>query len=158
MGLSVTQTLAALMLIIVGFITYYAVPLTFFNQKMQLFFVIFDGLLIMILVGLTFMCVLLYQHFEKLILKILMMTCSRRDRKLQGVIEKNLDGHRPRNSKISIMFTLVLGFLIYSASSFKLISGIISGATITMFGSDLYVKSTKASTYPLDEAVLTQFI
>jgi hypothetical protein len=70
------------MLIIVGFITYYAVPLTFFNQKMQLFFVIFDGLLIMILVGLTFMCVLLYQHFEKLILKILMMTCSRRDRKL----------------------------------------------------------------------------
>jgi hypothetical protein len=142
MGLSPTQTVIGLMLVCYGFVTYYLVPLTFFNGNMKWYLLIFDALLIMIILGLTFMSLLLFEHLEKVLLTILMWTCARKDRKLKGVIEKNLDGHRNRNSKTSIMFTLAMGYLIYAASSFKLLSGMIRGTVITEFGSDLYIKST----------------
>jgi hypothetical protein len=83
--------------------------------------------------------VLIFEYLEKGILWILMATCCRRDRRLQPVISKNLDGHRKRNSKTSIMFTLAISFLIFSASSFSLLSGVIEGEIITLFGSDLYI-------------------
>ena len=166
MGLSPTQTIIGAMLVGYGFVTYYLVPLTFFNEEMKWYLLIFDALLIMIILGLTFMSLLLFEHIEKALLAILMWTCARGDRKLKGVIEKNLDGHRPRNSKTSIMFTLAMGYLIYAASSFKLLSGMIRGTVITEFGSDLYIKSIKSLSlsssssykYPLDESELTSFI
>lgn len=166
MGLSPTQTIIGLMLVGYGFVTYYLVPLTFFNEEMKWYLLIFDALLIMIILGLTFLSLLLFEHLEKALLAILMWTCARGDRKLKGVIEKNLDGHRQRNSKTSIMFTLAMGYLIYAASSFKLLSGMIRGTVITEFGSDLYIKSITSTSlsssssykYPLDESSLTAFI
>lgn len=131
LGLSPTQTIVGVMLTVYGFVTYYLVPLTFFNEQMKWYLLIFDALLIMIILGLTFLSLLLFEHLEKFLLWILMGTCARADRKLKGVIEKNLDGHRQRNSKTSIMFTLALGYLIYSASSFKLLSGMIKGTVVT---------------------------
>jgi hypothetical protein len=71
------------------------------------------------------MSVLIFEFIEKGILALLMVTCCRKDRKLKSVISKNLDGHRKRNSKTSIMFTLALSFLIFAASSFTLLAGLI---------------------------------
>lgn len=45
----------------------------------------------------------------------------RRDLKLRSVILKNLDSHKKRNIKTSIMFAVSLGFLIYAGSTFMLI-------------------------------------
>jgi hypothetical protein len=129
------------MLVVLGFITYYCVPLTFYYQKTQWFLFIFDALLIMIIIGLTFMSVLIFEFVEKGLLALLMVTCCKRDRRLKEVVSKNLDGHRKRNSKTSIMFTLALSFLIFAASSFTLLSGLIEGEVITLFGSDLYIDS-----------------
>lgn len=94
LGLSPTQTVVGVMLTVYGFVTYYLVPLTFFNGKMKWYLLIFDALLIMIILGLTFLSLLLFEHLEKFLLWILMSTCARKDRKLKSVIEKNLDGHR----------------------------------------------------------------
>ena len=106
------------MLVFIGFLTYYCVPLTFFYQKTSWFLFIFDLLLIMIIFGMTFMSVLLFEYVEKLLLAILMWSCARTDRRLKSLISKNLDGHRSRNGKTSIMFTLAISFLIFAASSF----------------------------------------
>jgi len=95
-------------------------------NKMVWFFFIFDLLLLMIIVGLTFMSVMLFEPFETLLLWITMNTCCRKDRKLQTLVNKNLEGHRNRNSKTSIMFTLAMSFTIFSASAFSLISTMIS--------------------------------
>jgi hypothetical protein len=84
----------------------------------------------MIIIGLTFMSVLIFEFVEKGLLAL-----------LKEVVSKNLDGHRKRNSKTSIMFTLALSFLIFAASSFTLLSGLIEGEVITLFGSDLYIDS-----------------
>lgn len=93
----------------------------------------------MIIIGLTFISVLIFEFVEKGFLSLLMATCCRRDRRLKDVISKNLDGHRKRNSKTSIMFTLAISFLIFSASSFSLLSGVVEGEVITLLGSDLYI-------------------
>lgn len=139
LGLSPNQTLVGIMLVLLGFITYYVVPLTFYYQKTQWFLFIFDSLLIMIIIGLTFISVLIFEFVEKGFLALMMTTCCRRDKRLKDVISKNLDGHRKRNSKTSIMFTLAISFLIFSASSFSLLSGIVEGEVITLLGSDLYI-------------------
>jgi hypothetical protein len=75
-------------------------------------------LLILIVLGLTFMAVLIFEHVETAVLWVTMRTCCRRDKKLETLISKNLDGHRKRNSKTSIMFTLAMSFLIFAASGF----------------------------------------
>ena len=85
---------------------------------MQWFFFIFDALLIMIILGMTFMSILIFEYVVKGFLWVTMQTCCRRDRRLEILVSKNLDGHRNRNSKTSIMFTLAMSFLIFAASGF----------------------------------------
>ena len=106
------------MLVVIGFITYYCVPLTFYYNKTQWFLFIFDILLLLIIFGMTFMSVLLFEYVEKALLAVLMWTCARKDKRLSSLVSKNLDGHRKRNSKTSIMFTLAISFLIFASSSF----------------------------------------
>jgi hypothetical protein len=118
LGLSINQTIVGVMLVVIGFITYYCVPLTFYYGKTQWFLFIFDILLLLIIFGMTFMSVLLFEYVEKGLLALVMWTCARKDRRLQSLVSKNLDGHRKRNSKTSIMFTLAISFLIFASSSF----------------------------------------
>ena len=44
-----------------------------------------------------------------------------KDFKLRKVVLQNLDSHKGRNIKTSIMFAVSLGFLIYAGSTFMLI-------------------------------------
>ena len=53
------------------------------------------------------------------------------------VIESNMDGHRKRNSKTSIMFTLAISFLIFAASSFELLATLIEKSVLSFIGADL---------------------
>ena len=55
------------------------------------------------------------------------------------VIETNMNGHRKRNSKTSLMFTLSIAFLIFSASSFELILDLIEKTYLQLIGADLGV-------------------
>ena len=48
-----------------------------------------------------------------------------------------MEGHRNRNSKTSIMFTLSISFLIFAASSFTLISTLIEKTALSLIGADL---------------------
>ena len=53
------------------------------------------------------------------------------------VIEKNMSGHKKRNSKTSIMFTLAISFLIFASSSFQLLSDLIGKSVLQFIGADL---------------------
>jgi hypothetical protein len=161
MGLSLNQTIVGSMLLVLGFVTYYCVPLTFFYQKMQWFFFIFDALLIMIILGMTFMSILIFEYVEKAFLWVTIQTCCRRDRRLEILISKNLDGHRNRNSKTSIMFTLAMSFLIFAASGFQVISTMIASTVEVIFGADIYVNSGTTSSHTkvfLDQGPLDTFL
>lgn len=95
--------------------------------------------LILVIIGLTFICVLLFEYLEAFILWICINTCCRCDKRLHHVIKKNMEAHRPRNGKTSLMFTLCISFLIFSASSFKLTSTLVAKAAESIIGADIKV-------------------
>ena len=114
-----------MVLIIAGFCCYYLVPYSIAQQKWTLVFMLLNIILILIIIGLTFICVLLFEYLEKFLLWISIHTICCCDRRLKHVIGKNMEGHRQRNSKTSVMFTLSISFLIFTASSFHLISSLV---------------------------------
>lgn len=118
MGISANQMGIAFILIFVGTLTYYGVPLSFLNQNFFAAFLILSLILIMVIIGLTFMCTLIFEFLERLLLWITLNTCCRRDRQIHSIITKQMSSHRVRNHKTSIMFTLSVSFLFFSASSF----------------------------------------
>ena len=81
-------------------------------------FLILDSVLALIIIGLTFLCTLLFTMLEKVLLWLTLNSICRRDKSMYLVIAKNMEAHSKRNIKTSIMFSLALSFLIFSAVSF----------------------------------------
>ena len=69
-------------------LTYYGVPLSFLNQNLFVAFVILSLILIMVILGLTFMCTLLFSFVEQLLLWVILNTCCRRDKRIHSIIVK----------------------------------------------------------------------
>ena len=80
MGISANQIGVAFILIFVGSVTYYGVPLSFLNQNFFSAFLILSLILIMVIIGLTFLCTLLFEYMERLLLYAVINSCCRRDR------------------------------------------------------------------------------
>ena len=114
-----------------------------------------DLILVLVILGLTFICMLVFEYMERALLWICMQTCCRRDRRLHRVISKNMIAHRPRNSKTSVMFTLAISYLIFSASSFLLLSSLIIKQTESLIGADIRV--THPNSY-LNEVPISEFL
>ena len=150
--------IVAIMLVVIGFITYYLIPWSFYEQQQILMFMLLNLLLILIIVGLTFICVLLFKFVEAIILWIVMHTCCWRDRRLYTIVVKNMDGHRARNSKTSVMFTLSISFLIFAASSFTLISTLISKTYESLLGADIMAQGVADSGNYLNEIPIAEFL
>jgi len=156
-GLSMTQIVAGLMLVILGVVTFYLVPSSFLNKNLGLFFDVFNLILLMIIFGLTFLAVLVFSIIERIIKWIILITCCRKDRHLSSLIQKNMDGHRKRNSKTSIMLTLSLAFAIFSAASFKMINRVIESELEVIAGADLYANCLTGNNF-IDEPATTEFL
>jgi hypothetical protein len=156
-GLSPTQIVAGIMLVVLGVVTFYLVPSAFINQNMSLFFFVFNMILVMIIFGMTFLAVLIFALLERLLKWCTLVTCCRKDRSLSDLIQKNMDGHRKRNSKTSIMLTLSLAFSIFASSTFLMINTLITSEVKSLAGSDLYANAINEDSY-LDEPELTKFL
>lgn len=156
MGLSVNQMIVAIMLIVLGAITYYVAPMAFVYQNYSLFFFILNFILILMILGLAFISILLLPFVETLYVK-LFLCLMRKDRKLYKVVSKNLEGHMSRNTKTAMMFTVALSFLIFAGSTFDLIGHLIVSQLESTIGSDLYASTTPSPSY-LDEGTLIGFL
>mmetsp|Transcript_12263 Transcript_12263/g.16645 ORF Transcript_12263/g.16645 Transcript_12263/m.16645 type:complete len:342 (+) Transcript_12263:219-1244(+) len=154
-GISANQIGVAFILIFVGTLTYYGVPLSFLNANYFMAFLILSLILIMVIIGLTFMCTLVFSYMERLLLWITLNTCCRRDRLIHSVIRKQMDGHRLRNNKTSIMFTLSVAFLFFSASSFQLLVKLVLKGYGKQIGSDIFVWAPVGL---LEEAPLREYL
>ena len=146
------------MLVFIGLSTYYVIPMAFIKQEQILLFVLLNLLLILIIIGLTFICVLLFRYLESALLWIVLHTCCYRDRRVYKIIVKNMEGHQNRNSKTSIMFTLSISFLIFAASSFTLISTLIEKTALSLIGADLCATAAFSSNGLLDEIPMQEFL
>ena len=143
------------LLIVIGILTYYGVPLSFINGNLFVAFVILSLILIMMIIGLTFMCALLFNYIEALILWIVINTCCRRDKRIHSIVTKQMDAHQIRNNKTSIMMTLSVAFLFFSASSFELINTLVQKGFDKVIGTDFYINAMFGV---LDEGPLSTFL
>ena len=112
-------------LVAFGTLIYIGVPQAFFNENYYMFFL----LMMLILLAMTLGIVFLFQFFqiimEKILLVVFMATMCRYDKRLKGLLSMNLESHRRRNSKTALMFTFCLCFIMYGGCSFKLMSDLI---------------------------------
>ena len=81
-GMDINQMIVSVMLVVIGFTTYYLIPYSFYEQDTIMMFLLLNMLLLMIIVGLTFICVLLFRYLESLILWTTIHTCCRRDKRV----------------------------------------------------------------------------
>jgi len=138
LGMSSNQMLMSIMLVCIGFGTFYFLPLSFSKGRITLFFMILGLIMVLVVIGLTFLCTLLFAGFEKVLLWLTLHSCCRRDKHLYQVVVKNLEAHSNRNIKTSIMFNMAVSFLIFSASSFELLENILTLEGEQKIGADIY--------------------
>ena len=109
--------MVALLLIILGIIVYYVVPLTYTFQDLGVFMRIFSVILLAMILGQVLLTQGLDFLMEQFFVSCLMWGS---DKKLRFLVHKNLSGHRGRNKKTATVFTLCLGFVIFAATVFTL--------------------------------------
>lgn len=136
----------AILLVLLGGITYYVAPMSWVYQNYSLFFFIINFILIMMILGLTFISILLLPYVEIMFLKIFLFII-RGDRILYKVVNKNLDSHESRNTKTAMMFTVALAFLIFAGSTFDLIGNLVVSQIEGVLGADVYISSTFGPNY-----------
>ncbi len=156
MGISPALTLTSIILVILGFLTYYIAPLSFLNMDYSTFLFILNSILIMMIIGLILLMQVFVPRIQTGILSILMLL-FRRDINLKFIIAKNLDGHHRRNQKSSIMFMIALSFIIFAGCTIMLICNFIISVSKNVFGSDIWVGQFDDNN-TLDEKELVKYL
>jgi hypothetical protein len=156
-GLSVFEITLGLTLFSMGLLTYYGVPAAFLYNRLEIFFFILNLILIGMIIGLTFLCFLIFPYIQTGIIYLITWTL-RFDLKLRPLILKNLNySHQKRNMKTSMLFTIALAYLVFGGSSILLIGNLIIGFVKSFVGSDVLVSSS-FSTNHLPEGDLRTFL
>ena len=158
-GMSLPQFVVAVFLVVAGFMTYYLAPYAFIFQKLSIFLYIMNIILILMILGLTFLINLLQPYLEKIILKLILNIGFRKDKILHDVINKNFDSHQRRNTKTALMFSIALAFLIYGGTGFSLQINVIMDTVKLTLGSDIAVITLNPTNNPyyLNETALRGF-
>ena len=138
LGVSPTTFIASITLIVIGLLTYYVAPLSFLFMNISLFLFIMIGILLTMLLGLIILTQLLVPYLQKFILKIIMFL-SVKDRKLELIVLKNLEGHKRRDQQVSIMFMVALGFVIFAGCTLNLVVDFVETMAKSLIGGDFSV-------------------
>ena len=96
-----------------------------------------NALLLLIIVGLTFLAQLIMPFLEVFFLDLFLFIRPS-DKPMRALVIKNFEAHGSKNLKASMMFMVTLAFLVFTGANFKQIefflvsmSKFISGANIT---------------------------
>ncbi|KNE69101.1 hypothetical protein AMAG_13965 [Allomyces macrogynus ATCC 38327] len=155
LGINIGETILALLLVGVGFMVYYMVPVAFIFNDTGLLFRILTIILLGMVVGQTLVAQVL-QHVLEMAVMALMVVAAR-DRVILGVVAKNLASHLKRNQKTALMFTLCLAYIIFAAVMFQLQANTLAQTLEWTYGADLVVQG-KAFISPLPEPRLDQHL
>mmetsp|Transcript_10929 Transcript_10929/g.40739 ORF Transcript_10929/g.40739 Transcript_10929/m.40739 type:complete len:1124 (-) Transcript_10929:289-3660(-) len=150
-GLEPWQTVVALLLVTFGFIVYYIVPFAFTSDDMSLFFTVLNVILLGMLIGLCITAVVLEHVLEKILVHLFLWGSERR---LLGLIFKNMSGHRQRSKKTFLMFTVCIAFIIFVSVVFALQISTVVATVEQSTGADIVIQSdTRYYSLPEEELV-----
>ena len=154
LGLSVTETSIAVFLVTFGILVYYVIPLAFLFQWLNVFFRVLSLILLALVMGQILVWSALQTKLEKLVLSCIVFGSHRY---LKDVILKNLQSHRPRNSKTTLMFAICLSYVIFAATMFTLQANSLSENQEWFTGADISVQGGTFSN-PLPEKQLRNYL
>ena len=103
--------------VVYGFLVYYLLPLALISGNLNLMLWIFLTILIALLTGLSLISLNFQNLIEKLICYILIFWESNY---IFSIVFKNLVSHKLRNRRTGILYTIVLGFLIFIICEYNL--------------------------------------
>lgn len=136
MGLSPAQLAFAIMLVLVGFTTFYLLPLSFILNNFGFFLGVLTAILLGMLAGLSILAQALQPWVEHGVMVSILWIC--RDYRLLGtIVRKALSGHRPRNSKTSYLISITIGFLVFASVMFSLQANSIVTNVRLFLGADI---------------------
>ena len=159
MGISPTALIASITLIIIGLLTYYVVPFSYYQRNLSVFLFIMLCILISMVIGLIIVSLLLVPNIHKILLKIIMLI-SFKDKKFHLIILKNMDGHKRRNRQISLMFIIAVGFLVFSGSTLNLVVDFVEEFSQKLIGGDfsIYTMDKNKPNITLDEISINSYL
>ena len=159
LGVSPTTLIASISLIVIGMLTYYVAPLSFILSNMSLFLFIMIGILLTMILGLIILTQLLVPYLQKFILKIIMII-SFKDRNLNLIVLKNLEGHKRRDQQVSIMFMVALGFVIFAGCTLNLVVDFVENLAKGLIGGDfsVYLMDRNSPNMTLNEISINNYL
>ena len=157
LGLSPPTLVASLLLVTLGFLTYYVVPLTFQLEKLEIFLYLLNSVLLLTILGLTFVVHMLQPYLEVWLARALVYL-SVKDRCQESIVTKNLEGHGRRNWKTSLMFCMALSFVIFAGVGFRLQGSMIKNTLMSTLGGDIYVMAPENQRAGLAEQKIRDWI
>ena len=135
LGISISSLLASLVIIVIGFATYYIAPLSFLLMDPGIFVFIMTMILIIMLIGLIIIIQLFIPQIQNFVLSAIMLFAWK-DKNIYFIVRKNLEGHQRRNQKVSIMFMIALGFIIFSGCTLNLVVDFVKTLAKSAMGGD----------------------
>jgi ABC-type antimicrobial peptide transport system permease subunit len=148
LGLSASQTVVAVALVLAGSIVFYLIPMAFLFQDFDLLFSVLNIILMATVIGLILLSVLIQPALEHALARCLIWGS---DARFLDVVQKNLSAHYERSRKTALIFCSSLAFIIFAGTMFALQADSIVGNVKVMYGSDLRIDS---STGALNEEAL----
>ena len=158
LGISPSALIVSIILIVMGFCTYYVAPLSFLLMNPSLFVFIMIIILLTMLMGMIILIQLIIPKIEKIILFIIIKIFMRKDNNIYFIVSKNLEGHAKRNQKVSIMFMIALGFIIFSGCTLNLIVKFIQTLSKSAMGGDVMIWYYASQTDSINEIVFDNYL
>jgi ABC-type antimicrobial peptide transport system permease subunit len=150
MGLSLTQLIVSVIMIVMGFLVYYLIPYAFTYNNFALFLGVLQVILLCMVLGMCLVAATTQPLIERGVLWLIVWGS---DAKLLDLMNKNMSAHRSRNQKTALMFTLSLGFMIFAGASFSLQAATLQDTISSLIGADINVFAPSWSV-PLPEQTL----
>eukprot|EP00002_Diphylleia_rotans_P012112 TRINITY_DN2372_c0_g1_i2.p1 TRINITY_DN2372_c0_g1~~TRINITY_DN2372_c0_g1_i2.p1 ORF type:complete len:590 (+),score=61.92 TRINITY_DN2372_c0_g1_i2:617-2386(+) len=154
LGLSGWQTSSAIIMVIMGFVVYYLMPLAFTFNNLALFLSLLNAILLGMVLGFALISQTVQPVLERFLVYVFVWA---NDRRLISLIHKQQSSHGDRNIKTALMFTIALAFIIFAGSMFSLQTAAIVDNVKLLLGADIAVISTNTKAM-LDETLLREFL
>ena len=138
LGLDLWQTALAVLMVVIGFVTFYVVPYSFIFVNYPLFLGILNGILLGMLLGLCIIAQAVQPIIERGVLRVMLSCCHRQ---LHTIVKKNLSGHRSRNGKTAQMFTICLAFIVFAGVMFSLQANSLIDNVKSLLAADINIQA-----------------
>ena len=156
LGLNLWQTALAVLMVVIGFVTFYVVPYSFIFVNYPLFLGILNGILLGMLLGLCIIAQAIQPMLERAVLRVMLSCCHRH---LHAIVKKNLSGHRSRNGKTAQMFTICLAFVLFAGVMFSLQANSLIDNVKSLLAADINIQALPNDLKnSLAEAEMTQYL